>query len=166
MVLEFIPSQFKKPSGLLGLFSSNLMAKHNRKNYDLIIKDLAIQPNDKLLEIGYGPGIGIRMIAETCSTCTIHGIDFSRLMFKRARKYNKQFIDNGKVQLQYGDFLKSNIEHNDYDKIFCLNVIYFWNDLKEPFEKIFSLLKPAGSFHIYMADKTFLQEKNTPDTVF
>jgi hypothetical protein len=54
---------------------------------------------------GYGPGIGIRMIAERCSTCTVHGIDFSQLMYKRASKYNKPFIDAGRVSLKCGDFL-------------------------------------------------------------
>src|SRR5215218_4924397 len=124
MLREFIASQFKKPTGLLGIFSSNLMVKNNQKNYDRLIRDLDLQPQDKVLEIGYGPGIGIQMIAERCSTCTIHGIDFSKLMYKKACKYNKQYIDAGRVQLQHGDFLKVPVGHNNYDKIFCLNVVY------------------------------------------
>jgi chemotaxis methyl-accepting protein methylase len=85
-------------------------------------------------------------------------------MYKRASKYNKPFIDKGKVQLQYGDFLKTPVIDNNYDKIFCLNVIYFWNELKSPFEKVLSLLKKGGVFHIYMADKNAL--KRAPDSVF
>ena len=166
MFREFIASQFKKPTGLFGIFSSNMMVKNNKKNYDRLIEDLALQPHDKLLEIGYGPGIGIRMIAEICSTCTIQGIDFSKLMYKRATKFNKQLIDNGRVQLQHGDFLKASVTHNDYDKIFCINVVYFWKELSLPFEKVFSLLKKDGSFHIYMADKASLLKAKAPDTVF
>jgi cyclopropane fatty-acyl-phospholipid synthase-like methyltransferase len=41
-----------------------------------LIRNLDVQPHDKILEIGYGPGIAIQMIAERCSTCNIHGIDF------------------------------------------------------------------------------------------
>lgn len=166
MLLKFIASQFKKPAGLFGIFTSNLMVKNNQKNYDKIIKDLDLQPNDKLLEIGYGPGVGIRMIAEQCPGCTIHGIDFSKLMFKRASKYNKPFIDNGRVQLQYGDFLKSPVSNDRYDKVFCLNVVYFWDELTDPFKKVFSVLKKRGAFHIYMADKNSLLEKKAPDSVF
>src|SRR5215210_2993527 len=166
MLQKFIASQFKKPTGLFGIFTSNMMVKNNQKNYDKIIKDLDLQPNDKLLEIGYGPGIGIQMIAERCPDCTIHGIDFSKLMYKRASKYNKPFIDNGRVQLQYGDFLKSSVLNNNYDKVFCLNVVYFWDELNNPFEKVLSLLKKGGAFHIYMADKNTLIEKKAPDSVF
>src|SRR5579875_2795782 len=158
MLRKFIASQFKKPAGLFGIFSSNLMIKNNQKNYDRLIKDLNIQPHNKILEIGYGPGIGVRMIANLCSTCTIHGIDFSKLMFKKASKYNKQYIDNGKMQLQYGDFLKVPIEDSTYDKVFCLNAVYFWDELNSPFKKVWSILNKEGAFHIYMADKNTLQE--------
>ena len=166
MIQKFIASQFKKPTGLFGIFTSNMMVKNNQKNYDKIINDLDLQANDKLLEIGYGPRIGIQMIAELCPDCTIHGIDFSKLMYKRASKYNKPFIDNGRVQLQYGDFLKSPVLDNNYDKVFCLNVVYFWDELNNPFEKVLSLLKKGGAFHIYMADKNTLIEKKAPDSVF
>ena len=142
------------------------MVKSNKSKYDNLVKDLDIQPGDKLLEIGYGPGTGINMIAETCSTCTIHGIDFSPLMYKRASKYNKPYIDKGNMLLQHGDFLRTTVVSNDYDKIFCLNVVYFWNELKEPFEKVLSLLKKGGAFHIYMADRSTLMEKKAPDSVF
>jgi cyclopropane fatty-acyl-phospholipid synthase-like methyltransferase len=166
MFRNYIASQFKKPSGLPGIVTSNLMVQNNQKNYDRLILGLDLQPQDKLLEIGYGPGIGIRMVAEASPTCTIHGIDFSKLMYKRASKYNKQLIETGRVQLQYGDFLKAPALNNNYDKILCLNVIYFWNELRAPFEKVLALLKTGGSFHIYMADIAILQQKKAPDSVF
>ncbi|HEY8782836.1 MAG TPA: class I SAM-dependent methyltransferase [Mucilaginibacter sp.] len=164
MFRNFIASQFKKPTGLFGIFTSNIMIKGNKSKYDKLIKDLGTQPGDKLLEIGYGPGVGINMIAETYPTCTIHGIDFSPLMYKRASRYNKPYIDKGSMLLQQGDFLKTIITGNDYDKIFCLNVVYFWDDLAGPFEKVFSLLKKGGAFHIYMADRNALMK--APDSVF
>ena len=140
------------------------MNKGNKAKYEKLIKDLGLQPQDKLLEIGYGPGMGINMIARACSSCTIHGIDFSELMYRRARKYNKQYLDNNAMVLQYGDFLKTAVVSNEYDKIFCLNVVYFWNELQEPFKKVLSLLKAGGAFHIYMANRDALNK--APDTVF
>jgi len=164
MFKNFIAAQFKKPSGLFGMFSSNIMIKGNKINYEKLIRDLDLQPGDKLLEIGYGPGVGINMIAKACTSCTIHGIDFSKLMYRKARKYNKQYLDNNAMLLQYGDFLKTAVVSNEYDKIFCLNVVYFWNELQEPFRKVLSLLKAGGAFHIYMANRDAL--KKAPDTVF
>lgn len=166
MLREFIASQFKKPSGLFGILTSNLMVKSNQKNYNRLIKDLNLQPQDQVLEIGYGPGIGIFMITEQCPSCIIHGIDFSKLMYNKATKYNKQYIDKRRVQLQFGDFLKVPVKHSSYDKIFCLNVVYFWDELKTPFQKVLYQLKEDGSFHIYMAERNTLMEKKAPDSVF
>jgi ubiquinone/menaquinone biosynthesis C-methylase UbiE len=166
MLRNFIASQFKKPRGLVGIWSSNVMIKGNQKNYDKLIKSLDPKPNDKLLEIGYGPGRGIHNIAKAFPACTIHGIDFSPLMYKRAHKHNKSFIEKGNVHLQHGDFLHVATSDKDYDKVFCLNVVYFWNDLHKPFTKVCSLLKKGGSFHIYMADRGTLLKMKTPDTIF
>lgn len=166
MLRKLIALQFKKPKGWLGIWASNIMIKGNEKNYAKLIKKLDPQPQDKMLEIGYGPGRGIHTIAEMCSTCTVRGIDFSSLMYKRASEYNKTHIEKGNVVLQQGDFLKVPFADNDYDKVFCLNVIYFWNELSEPFAKVFSVLKKGGSFHIYMADKITLMKKKAPDSVF
>jgi SAM-dependent methyltransferase len=166
MIRNLIASQFKKPTGLFGMFTSNLMIKGNKSSYDNLIKDLNIKANDKILEIGYGPGIGINLIAETCQSCIIHGIDFSKLMYRRATELNRKYIDDKRAKLLFGDFLTTNIGTYDYDKIFCLNVVYFWDDLQPPFEKIKSLLKKGGVFCFYMAHKDFLIKKKSPDEIF
>jgi ubiquinone/menaquinone biosynthesis C-methylase UbiE len=166
MLREFIASQFKKPSGLFGIFTSNVMIKGNQNKYERLIKDLDVQPHDTVLEIGYGPGVGIKMVLESCASCTMHGIDFSKLMYKRAVRYNRPFIDSGRAELQYGDFLKLPVAADNYEKVFCINVIYFWEDLAAPFEKVLSILKKGGAFHIYMADESFLSKNKAPDSVF
>jgi ubiquinone/menaquinone biosynthesis C-methylase UbiE len=166
MFRNFIAQQFKRPSGWFGNFSSKVMIKGNRIKYETLIKEMDIQPGDNLLEIGYGPGLGIQMISKLCESCTIHGVDFSKLMYNKARNLNKFNIDKGKMKLQYGDFLNIPIAKNQYDKIFCLNVIYFWNELNIPFEKTLSLLKTSGIFYIFMADANTLKEKKAPDSVF
>ena len=136
MLKKIIGWQFKKPSGLFGIFTSNLMIKENMSRYDMLIKDLDIQPHDRILEIGYGPGVGIELIAEKCNSCIVHGIDFAKLMYDRATKRNKKYIENNKVLLKLGDILDARIEKHAYHKIFCVNVVYFWDDLQKPFEKI------------------------------
>jgi SAM-dependent methyltransferase len=148
------------------MLTSNLMIKGNRSNYEILLNDLDVRPYDKILEIGYGPGIGIKMIAEKCDSCVIHGIDFSKLMYKRASGLNNQYIKDNKVRLLLGDFLTLEVDFKDYDKVYCLNVIYFWNDLLHPFEKIRSILKKCGVLCFYMAHKDFLKKKKSPDEIF
>ena len=166
MIKKLFASQFKKPGGLFGNFYSNLMEKGNRQNYVVLINDLNIQPNDKILEIGYGPGIGIRLILEKCNSCLIHGIDFSKLMYRKASELNRKSILDKKVEFFSGNFLSFLIESNYYDKVFCLNVIYFWDNLYVPFHKIKSVLNNDGIFCFYMAHKDYLIKKRFPDSIF
>src|SRR5689334_17820870 len=165
MLKRFISSQFRKPRGLFGIVTSNWMIKGNGRNYEILLKELNIQPGNRILEIGYGPGVGIELIAAQCNSCIIHGIDFSNLMYKRATERNKKYIDVNKVNLFLGGFVETKIEFTEYDKIFCINVVYFWNNLQKPFEKIRTLLKNEGTFCMYMAHKDFLKKLNPDDAI-
>ena len=166
-ILRKIGMQFKKPQGVLGKIISNLMIIGNRSAYGNMIKNLTINSNEKILEIGYGPGIGIGLISKIYESCEIYGIDFSELMYKRASKRNSKFIKNNRVHLLFGDFVETEISMGKFDKIFCVNVVYFWDDLQKPFEKVKSLLKDDGTFCLYMAGKDELNKaKFTKDGIF
>jgi len=156
-MLESLGRQLRKPSGFYGRLVSRMMNKRNKIAYERIIRELDIKNGDKVFEIGYGPGLGISLIANTFSDCSVSGIDFSELMHQEANKLNKKFIDGGNVHLQFGDFLKQEPEIEKYDKVFCLNVIYFWSDLHLAFSKTYSLLNNGGMFCIFMTHKDQLE---------
>jgi ubiquinone/menaquinone biosynthesis C-methylase UbiE len=145
-----IAKQLRKPTGFFGIFVSKMMEFRNRTSYKEIIARLSPRPGEHILEIGYGPGLGVHQIASSFPDCMIVGIDFSELMFLKASRRNKKFIDKGTVQLQYGDVLTLETGNDKFDKIFCVNVIYFWNDLNPVFRKIHNLLGEKGEFLIYM----------------
>ncbi len=58
----------------------------------------------------------------------------------------------------FGDFIETEIDVKDFDKVLCLNVVYFWDNLQKPFEKVNSLLKNDGLFCIYMDSKEDLSK--------
>jgi ubiquinone/menaquinone biosynthesis C-methylase UbiE len=162
-----VAQQFKKPSGLLGRFISNIMSKGTKPAYITLITEMNIQPGEKLLEIGYGPGVGMREIFNRANPGIYYGIDFSELMFEKASRTNQKLIEAGKVQLMSGDFLTAEIHESDFDRVFCSNVVYFWKDLVVPFLKIRSLLKDGGKFHFFMESKEDLdRQRFTDDDVF
>jgi SAM-dependent methyltransferase len=85
----------------------------------------------------------------------------------RENNRNKQYIENKRVHLLFGDFVETEIIAGGFDKIFCINVVYFWDNLRIPFEKVKSLLKDDGIFCFYMAGKDDLTKlKFTKDGIF
>jgi arsenite methyltransferase len=165
-MLRFIENQFRRPSGLTGRILSRIMLIGNRSAYNKLIPELDIRQNDRILEIGYGHGLGIDLISSGFD-CFVNGIDFSEVMFQEATKRNKKHIANKKAELYYGDFLSSELISNQYDKVFCINVIYFWNKLIEPFSKVNFLLKEGGLFCLYMEHSDDLKQmKFTKNDIF
>lgn len=157
-MFQALQKQLKRPSGAFGVFVAKIMAKRNRQYYYKTLPMLEIEKGDKVLEIGYGPGFGIELLAEKYD-CRISGIDFSELMYRKASERNRKYIDSGKVDLKYGDLLNQDTVDEKYDRIFCLNVIYFWNDLNTAFKKVISLLNDRGMYFIYAASADYLTRK-------
>lgn len=165
-MLSFIGNQFRKPRGFWGRIISFSMKKNNRFPYYKIVQELEIKQNDRVLEIGFGPGIGINMICKNFN-CSVTGIDFSELMFREALLRNKRYIDNHKLVLNFGDYLDFKFPVESFDKIFFINVIYFWNNIEKPFIKIKDELKQNGMSYIFMAHPTDLKKlKFTKDDIF
>ncbi len=153
-----IAKQLRKPSGFFGKLVAKTMEFRNRNSYKGIIRKLSPGPGERILEIGYGPGLGIYQIAASYPDCRISGIDYSELMFAKASRRNKKFIENGIVHLEQGDVLTLDPGKDLFDKIFCVNVIYFWNDLNVAFTKIFNRLAEKGEFLIYMEHMDYLEK--------
>jgi ubiquinone/menaquinone biosynthesis C-methylase UbiE len=119
-----------------------------------MIEQLSLKNNgEKILEIGYGTGMAINLIVNSYVNVKITGIDFSKLMFKKAFRKNRKFINIGKVKLFYGDVLNFDFKDEYFDKIFAVNVIYFCKDLENFFSKLKKLLNPRGEILFYMVDK-------------
>jgi len=147
---EKIAAQFKRPSGLLGRMVGFIMKKGNHAIYKLLINRLDLADNDGILEIGFGTGDAIKVIGNQNYKCQISGIDFSELMYKEASLTNKGLIKSGRLSLYFGDFLAHDFAGILFTKVYCINVVYFWDDLNVGFSKVFNVLKEEGLFGFYM----------------
>lgn len=159
LFLNLFAKQLRKPNGLFGKFVAKKMQDGNKIVYEWVLPQIDFNKAESVIEIGYGTGLVINKIANDYNNINCFGIDFSKVMYDKAIKLNSGFINSGKMKLEYGDFLNYNSPVN-VDIIFCINVIYFWNELNPYLNKIHSLLKPGGSAYIYMADpETLLKLK-------
>lgn len=165
-MLRAIANQFRKPKRLLGRYISSTMKEESNLAYQMLLENFEIKDNEHLFEIGFGPGVGIEQILSQ-KHCYVSGVDFSNLMYNEAVQRNKKFIDGNRCQLYLDDFLSFNLKESEYDKIICINVIYFWDDLKKPLKKIRKGLKENGEFCFFMLTPNKLNKlKFTKDDIF
>jgi ubiquinone/menaquinone biosynthesis C-methylase UbiE len=59
---------FGRPTGVLGRLGGMIMARTNQRMAQRTLELLDVQPGDKVLEIGCGPGVGIQLLASSASS--------------------------------------------------------------------------------------------------
>ena len=73
------------------------MARANRKCAAWVIDLLDVQPSDKVLEVGFGPGVGIQLLTSSASAGYVAGVDPSKEMVAQAASRNKKTVESGQV---------------------------------------------------------------------
>ena len=96
-----IVAQFGQPTGIVGRLVGLVMARRpsNRERNRRTIELLQIRDGDRVLEIGFGPGLAIEMAARLARSGKVVGVDHSDVMLRQASHRNRAAIAAGRVQL-------------------------------------------------------------------
>ena len=136
--------QFKKPEGFLGIVAGKLMATVGAEKNQWTISLLYLEKDDNVLEIGFGPGIGIELASTVIEDGKIIGIDYSQKMMQQALKRNKEGIRKGQVELILADVQNLPSFNLHFDKVFSINSIIFWENPVETLKEIRESMKENG----------------------
>jgi ubiquinone/menaquinone biosynthesis C-methylase UbiE len=145
-LIKYIGNNFGKPNGIGGKITTKLMNIMNQKQYRTVLKNIGLENNNNILDIGFGNGYMVNILFRQNILIKIYGIDISEDMFNIALSKNKQYVNNGSLKLFVEDISKTSFENNLFDKIYTINTVYFWNNLEKCFSEIKRILKPDGIF--------------------
>ena len=137
-------SQFAHPQGWVGRLVGMILAVKNRERNAWTISMLDIQPNDRVLEIGFGPGQAIEEVAKLTPNGWVAGIDLSDVMVAQASKRNSAAIRSGRVLLQQGAESPLPFDDNNFNKVFAVNSMQFWSNPIGGLQEVRRVLKPGG----------------------
>ena len=151
--LRFVTKQFGKPRGLFGRFIGNRMAKGNIYDAEWTLSLLGIQPDHRILEIGFGPGVSTQMTSAKASKGFVAGIDHSRTMVQAASQRNAEAIRSGRMELKHGEVSALPYPADSFDIAFSLHSIYFWPNPVDCLKEIKRVLKPGGLLAITIQPK-------------
>jgi SAM-dependent methyltransferase len=143
---RFLRAQFGRPTGLLGTLVGRIMvgtpSNLDRSRWTLSLLD--VKPADRILEIGFGPGLAVELLAKQVRRGLIAGIDHSEVMVRQASRRNAAAIREGRVVLQAGSASNPPAFPELFDAIFTINSIHFWTDPEQCLAKLRALLRPGG----------------------
>jgi ubiquinone/menaquinone biosynthesis C-methylase UbiE len=158
-------SQFEKPTGLGGRVAGWIMAhrRSNRERNEWAVSLLELQPTDRVLEIGFGPGLAIALMSEVVTGGHVVGIDHSEMMLQQAKKRNASAIGQGRVQLLLASASELPVGHDQYDKCLMVNVFHCWDKSDEVLRRVQWQMNPGGK--IVVAFRPSVQGSTGEDTL-
>jgi len=86
--------------GLAGMIAGEVMARMNRAAEVEAIEILDPAPAERVLVIGFGPGVGVALLARRLAAGKVVGVDPSATMLRAAARANRAAIAAGRVELR------------------------------------------------------------------
>ncbi len=142
---DFI-NQTGKPEGFLGKMMVNGMNSGHAKMADWGMSHLPVMSPSQIAELGCGGGRNAGELSKRFPKAKVIAVDYSEVSVSKAKEYNKERIDSGKMIVQQGDVSNLKLPADSFDLATAFETIYFWPGLEKCFAQVYKILKPGGIF--------------------
>src|SRR5918995_1364819 len=144
--IDAVRARFGRPAGLGGRAAGMLMAPRssNRRRNTWAVSLLDVRRDDRVLELGFGPGLAIRELSRIAAEGYVCGIDHSELMVRRAKRGTAEGLRRGVVDLRLGSVDELPAFDALFDKILAVNTMVFGSEPVARLAELRRLLRPGG----------------------
>ncbi|HEX6391199.1 MAG TPA: class I SAM-dependent methyltransferase [Solirubrobacteraceae bacterium] len=155
-----ISRQLSHPSGRGGRVIAALMNRGNRGLNTRAIELLDVQPDSRVLDLGFGGGLTFPLLLERAASVT--GVDRAHDMVQAARARHADAIAAGRLTVHEGEVGALPLPDDAVDRILTVNTVYFWRDLPAAFAELLRVLAPGGRLVMGIRDGSVMDRVN-PD---
>lgn len=135
-----------RPRGLQGRVFGTLMERLSASNYAWVVQHLEAAKPKSFLEIGFGTGQLLALVARKLKPEKITGIDPSPLMIRTAEKKLRSFESSIAIKLREGDDTLLTALAGPFDAAAALHSFQFWSNPERTLACIQALLPQQGLF--------------------
>lgn len=155
---QMMAAQLRKPHGFMARKVGERMNNANRSLYAGAWKALDLRDGLTVLEIGFGNGLFFSELADKAKNLKVHGLDFSQDMVQQASARNAKLITSGNLSLTHGPSDSMPFADASFDRVFCINVVYFWDDPAAHLREVRRVLKPGGTFTAVLRRRSSMEK--------
>ncbi|HEX6886655.1 MAG TPA: methyltransferase domain-containing protein [Candidatus Nanopelagicales bacterium] len=137
----FFVSFWGLPSGPVGWVGARLLPLVAGRFYRLVAEELALQPDDELLEVGCGSG---GLLALATQPRHVAGLDASGIQLGLARGRLADRLAAGTAELVLGDAMALPWDDDRFSAVACVNTLKFVPDPARALREIVRVLRPGG----------------------
>lgn len=132
--------QFHQPEGVLGSFVGRALARKGARAYP-VVEAAALQPTDRVLDIGCGPGVAVARAASEVPAGHVTGIDPSDVMVRQATRRTR---DAANVTITTGTAESIPLGDDSVDVVWATNTFHHWADTAAGLAEVRRVLRPGG----------------------
>ncbi|WP_242892819.1 class I SAM-dependent methyltransferase [Actinomadura litoris] len=144
--VRYLVGQAHRPRGAVGWANGWMFALRpsNRRRNVWAVGLLEVGPADRVLEIGFGPGIAVAALAARAHGGVVFGVDHSRAMVRHAARRNAAAVRAGRVRLRCAPVEGLPDFGGPLDAVLAVNSAGFWPDPVARLAELRGLLRAGG----------------------
>lgn len=135
---------FGVPTGVLGLFGGYLLARFLGPFNEWVVELMEVGSSDRVLEVGYGPGVATELLAAVTRDGFVAGVDPSTAMLRKASARNAAAIEAGRVDLRLGVAAALPFDDATFDVAVSVNSMQIWPNPTAGLQEIQRCLRLGG----------------------
>ena len=126
------------------------MERHHLNIAEQMIRRMALEPGERVLDLGCGTGWASRIVARLVATGPagfgqVVGLDISDEMIARAREASTEFEN---LLFVWGSAEKIPWEENYFDKVLSIEAFYYYPDQERVISELFRVMAPRARLYI------------------
>lgn len=140
---RLVRDAFLLPRGLLGQIGGRLMARDAEQQQELADLLATLSPQE-VCEIGSGPGLVAKMLAERLPACRIDLVDPSAVMRAQSEDRCRAAVGEGRVTIHAGTAEVLPLADARFDLVAAVNNVALWSDLETGLREARRVLRRGG----------------------
>jgi ubiquinone/menaquinone biosynthesis C-methylase UbiE len=144
--------QAVKPHGAMGVVMGWFLENGNAAQNRATVEALEPPPGAAVLEVGFGPGQALELLAQTRPLGLVAGVDHSDLMVASARRRLDGGRGDAALDLRCADAGDLPFADESFDLVFAVNSYHQWPDKERALAEMVGVLKPAGDLVLSIRD--------------
>jgi arsenite methyltransferase len=144
--------QLRKPDGIVGRLIASRLNRGNQQMIAGAIEAIELTGPSVAADLGFGGGIGLRLLLDRPEVSEVVGVDFAPDMLASARKRFADEVAAGRLRLESGSLTDLPLPDSSLDGAITVNTVYFLDDLAPALRELARVLSPGGRAVIGIGD--------------
>jgi arsenite methyltransferase len=148
-----VAGQLGRPHGLLAPLVARALNRGNAGAIAAAVDAAGVEAGAVAADIGFGGGVGLQLLLDRVGdTGTVHGIELSDDMLRRAKARFTRDLQSGRLRLHRGSLTELPFGDASFDAVITINTVYFITGIEAACAELARVLRPGGRVVVGIGD--------------